>query len=138
MHPQTACQLGPAVITYRFHPFFQRHVTVLRRLRRGETSSVIVRIEPLEQDERSEEQLCINVPCWMLDPIACARIVCEQKAQIEFKALLSLRTLLDHLDLVPCKSCGKSDSMIAKGNRHEQPNSDQAPANKAVGGTTET
>ena len=57
-YQHTAHQLGPARIAYRFHPFFDRDVVVIRRVNRQQQPAVMVRIEP---------ELRIVIPCWMLD-----------------------------------------------------------------------
>ena len=96
-----------ARIKYRFHPFFDRQVTVLRTVRRGDMPAMIVRIDPLQGDEDAEE-LHISVPSWMLDEEACARVVMDaNNPRIAIHALLRLRTLVD--------SC----LMVTKGDRHE-------------------
>ncbi len=107
MHPHTACQLGLARIVYRFHPFFRRQVTVLRTIRRGAMPAMIVRIEPLQGEEDSEE-LRISVPGWMLDAEACSRVVLDaNNGRIAIDVLIRLRTLVD------------SGLMVAKGDLHE-------------------
>jgi hypothetical protein len=135
MHPQTACQLGPAVIVYQFHAFSNRHVVVLRRLRGGEIPSVVARVVPLPEDDEHQEPLCINVPCWMLDPAACAHIACQPSPRIEIRALLKLRTLID---VSSCKPVNESGSMNAKGARHEPRNANQTSADDSASETTST
>jgi hypothetical protein len=96
-----------ARIHYRFHPFFDRQVTVLRTIRRGDIPAMIVRIDPLQGEEDAEE-LHISIPGWMLDEEACLRVVLDANtARIAIDALLRLRTLVD------------SGLMVAKGDRHE-------------------
>jgi hypothetical protein len=96
-----------ARILYRFHPFFDRQVTVLRTIRRGEIPAMIVRVEPLQGEDDSEE-LRISIPLWMLDDATCSRIVVNANGgRIAIDALLRLRTLVD------------SGLMVAKGDRHE-------------------
>ncbi len=108
------------MIVYRFHPFFGRHVTVLRRIRNGNQPAVIVLVEPLEPNADNEDsQLRINVPNWMLDAHACASIVAHDVPQVDGNALINLRKLLDQLGIPSGQAHVESGSMVAKGDRHE-------------------
>jgi hypothetical protein len=103
---------------------------------------VVVKIEPLAASDGKQEQLSINVPCWMLDQAACARVQCEQSPRIEVNALLKLRTLLDQFDMPSCEPEVDSGSMKSKGDRHERRKSDQrganpSPADNAIGQATD-
>ena len=77
-YQHTAHQLGPARIVYRFHPFFEHEVRVIRRLRAHEEPAVIVQLE---------EELRIVVPCWMLDVACCQAMVQEERPRIAVDAV---------------------------------------------------
>ena len=126
-HPHTACQLGAARIVYRFHPFFDRQVSVLRTIRLGDEPAVVVRVEALDADPGSEDsQLRISVPCWMLDEAACAKVVVGDVPRIEVDALMRLRRFLDQLGKTSGGEPSVSGVMMAKGDRHEFPATTQA------------
>jgi hypothetical protein len=127
------------VIGYRFHPFFNRQVAVLRRIRNGDQPAVIVLVEPLETDAEDEEsQLRISVPCWMLDEAACASIVSRDVPRIDGDALVSLQGLLDQLGMPSGQPHAESGSMMAKGDRHETPETTGAHRSGARPKATDT
>ncbi len=76
-------------------------------LRRGNEPSVVARIERLEGNA-NEEELRINIPCWMLDEQACSHWVTEANSGcVSLEALSRLRALVD---------CGL---MVVKGDHRE-------------------
>jgi hypothetical protein len=85
-HPHTAHQLGSARIFYRFHPFFCREVSVIRRLR-ADDSAVIVQV--------ADSELKISVPGWMLERSFCDHLVLEAAARVDVNALRQLREIVD-------------------------------------------
>jgi len=94
-------------VAYRFHPFFDRNITVLRVLRRGEVPSVVARIERVDRNSEDEE-LRINIPCWMIDEMACKTCNGQtQQGRIVIDALRRLRAVVD------------SGLMVVKGDCHE-------------------
>jgi len=71
---------------------------------------VIVRIE--QHDGEDDEELRINIPCWMLDEQACSRLIVDVRSdmncgRVSIDALLRLRILVD------------SGLMVVKGDCHE-------------------
>ena len=105
-YPHTAHQSGSVKVEYRFHPFFDHPATVLRTSTRGEVPAVLVRVLSKEQDSQCD--LKIVVPCWMLDPDACSRVVVKDKPLIGLQALVRLRGLVDQFD--PCSTEHHPDS----------------------------
>jgi len=106
----TAQQLGPARIAYQFHPFFEREVRVVRRLKVQESPGVVVELQ---------EGLRIATPCWMLDEVCCQAMRLEERPRIAVDALRLLRGLVD----LQAASSGEQDLgcglMAAKGGCHE-------------------
>ena len=86
-YSHTTHKLGPGRIAYRFHPFFDREVRVVRRLRAQETPTVIVEVV--------DENFRFALPCWMLDSLVCNSFTVETDPQLPVEALISLRTFLD-------------------------------------------
>jgi hypothetical protein len=119
--PHTACQLGRARIIYRFHPFANKDVTVLRRTRYGGDPAVLVRVE--HDDKNSDDpELRVVVPCWMLDQAACSAVVVRDTPRINIDALNHLRQLVDQFAKTSGQENGDSVPMTAKGDRHETRN----------------
>jgi len=114
-YPHTAHQPGSARIVYRFHPFFDRDVSVERTSNRSATASVLVRIFPA--DELDDVELGIVVPCWMLDEAACTRVVLREKPLISIHAILQLRTLVDQFAPKRQKHHSESHSSHASGDQ---------------------
>ena len=112
----TTHQLGPIRIAYRFHPFFDHEVRVIRGLRAREEPAVIVEID---------EDLRIAVPCWMLDALCCRSMVIEEQPRISIDALVQLRDLIDRQALLAGEKDNAHGSMVAKENRHEPRNRSQ-------------
>jgi hypothetical protein len=108
-------------IVYRFHPFFDYEVTVLRRTRHGGEAAVLVQVDHREED-RSDPELRISVPVWMLDQAACWTVVARDLPRIDVNALVHLRTLVDGLAKSAGQDTDASGSMMAKGDRHETRN----------------
>ena len=98
-----------------FHPFFDRKVQVIRRLRAREELAVVVQLE---------EDLRIVLPDWMLDATCCQRMTLDDRPRIAVEALRRLRSFVDQQT-----SAGKEEaacgSMTAKGDRHEPPTQGQ-------------
>lgn len=68
-------------------------------LRTNGQRAVIVRVEPLADAARGEQsQLLIQVPCWMLDEVTCARISTVGRPLLDVATLVKLRELLDRMD----------------------------------------
>jgi hypothetical protein len=129
----------PTKIVYRFHPFFDRIVTVLRTIRQGSHPAVIVRVKPLDNEPDDEDsELRINVPCWMLDQGACANVQLSQQPRIDVEPLLRLRRILDQLAKTSGKGSRKSGPIMAKGDRHESRNSIQTTVAEAAAEATNT
>jgi hypothetical protein len=84
--PQTAHQLDVSRIHYRFHPYFDCEVEIIRR-QRADNSTVMIRIV--------EVDLKISVPAWMLDRIACRDLILQSVAKIELNAIQELREVVD-------------------------------------------
>jgi hypothetical protein len=109
-----------AAIVYRFHPFFDRQITVLRRIRQGDHPAVIVRVIPQDSQPESEDsELRINVPCWMMDSAACGKVQLSDQPRIDVDALCKLRRLVDQFFKASSNAKGSSGPMMAKGDRHE-------------------
>ena len=77
-------------------------------LRGGTLPSVIARVEPAEC-EHNDEELRINVPCWMLQQRECDRVVLNKNlARIEIDALIRLRAIVDSGLIVAIGDCHES------------------------------
>ncbi len=112
---------------YRFHPFFGHEVRVIRRLRAGVDTMVIVQGEP---------DLRIVAPDWMLDEGCCAAMVVEGCARISVEALVDLRGLVDARGLLAGGGQGRCDSLMANGDNHELRAKDRTKdSNPDVGAT---
>jgi len=131
-YPHTAHQLGPAKIAYRFHPFFEHDVTVLRAYSRGDVPAVLVRVDVNAHDDAiasvdvTGRELKIVVPCWMLDEAACSLVVVREKPLLEFQALLRLRRLVDQLATAVGECDPGSHGSNTKGDCHATNNSQTA------------
>ena len=101
-YSHTTHKLGPCRIAYRFHPFFDREVRVIRRLRAQETPTVIVEI--VDDDFR------FALPCWMLDSLICDSFTLETEPRLPVEALISLRNFLD--TQIEAFSSPKDDSTV--------------------------
>ena len=115
-HQHTAHQLGLVRFAYRFHPFFGQEVRVIRRLRAGVDTMVIVQGEP---------DLRIVAPCWMLDEGGCSAMVVEGCGRIAAEALVALRSLVDAQGLLAGSGQAECDSLMANGDSHELPRKDR-------------
>ena len=106
----TAQQLGPARIAYQYHPYFDRAVQVVRRLKVQESPGVVVELE---------EGLRIATPCWMLDEVLCQAMTLEERPRIAVDALRLLRDLVDLRGASPGKQGSVCGFMAVKGGCHE-------------------
>ena len=84
--PRTTHDLLSTKICYRFHPFHDVEVEVVRQLRKTESSILIVKLPGGAQ---------MAIPEWMLNPQVCERLISEDKARIGVDALIDLRRLID-------------------------------------------
>jgi hypothetical protein len=125
----TAQQLGPARIAYQYHPYFDREVQVVRRLKAQESPGVVVELE---------EGLRIAMPCWMLDEVLCQSMTLEGRPRVAVDALRLLRDLVD----LRAASPGEKDSvcgfMAVKGDCHEPTMSGSAADESTDAASTET
>ena len=99
-------------------------MTVLRRTTRCGVPAVLVRVERAEDESADDSELRIVVPDWMLDELACSKVVVRDKPQIELQALLRLGEVVDRLqaptdDQPTGQERDDSSSLKAKGDRHE-------------------
>ena len=117
MHHHTAHQLGLVRFAYRFHPFFGQDIRVIRRLRTGEPTSVIV---------QGEEDLRIVVPCWMLDECFCQGMVLEERARISVEALVRLRGVIDAQGLCAGRGGEGFGSLVANEDSNESSTDERA------------
>jgi hypothetical protein len=100
-------------------------VTVIRGTNRCGVPAVLVRIEHAASETADDSELRIVVPNWMLDELACSKVVVRDTPQIELQALWRLRELADRLEA--STGAGQptgeeqddSSSLRAKGDRHE-------------------
>ena len=126
-HQHTTHQLGPRKIAYRFHPFFERQVEVIRRLRAHEEPAVIVQVEG---DGR------IAVPCWMLDQSVCESLELAEEPRISIEALLQLNDLIAQRTLLAREDGTGRGSNVDEGESNKStttkdptPNTDSPSAN---------
>lgn len=84
----TAHQLVRSRVFYKFHPFFDCEVSVIRRLRSGDEAFIV-------QIDNSD--LRIAVPAWMLDQAHCQSLVLKNRPCVELNALRQLREIVDLL-----------------------------------------
>ena len=84
-HRHTTHQLGPRKIAYRFHPFFDREVQVIRKLRAYEEAALLVQVD---------DDVRIAIPCWMLDQSVCEPMELSEKPRISIESLLQLNDLI--------------------------------------------
>ena len=116
----SAHQFAPARVFYKFHPFFDHEVSVIRTLRSG-GKSVIVQV--------GDSDLKIAVPAWMLDQAHCQPLALKDKACIDLDALLQLREIVDlHLGGPVAENMGSHPTAL-KGERHGQEPSADSSAN---------
>lgn len=108
-YPHTAHQLGRARICYRFHPFFDHEVEIIRTLRLREEPSVIARIH---------NDLRIAVPCWMLDQTKCDAAVLRDRPRFDVDALRRLRELVDLQSFISDDDHDSAQARYVKGDRH--------------------
>jgi hypothetical protein len=95
-------------------------VVVERRIRLGNQPAVIVRLDSInDESDVADSPLRVNVPCWMLDQVACASIVTSEVPRISIAALMQLRKYLDQMGNMSSQVELESVSMMAKGDRHE-------------------
>lgn len=112
-------------------------MTIERKARHVGTPAVLVRIEPDESDPPDAAELRIVVPCWMLDETVCSMIEVREKPQIQLRALVQLRELIDQLIMPAVQAPDESGFMEAKGDRHETRNETQAAHPDAASEATE-
>jgi hypothetical protein len=80
-----------AQIHYRYHPFYEKEVQVVRWLRRISSEIVVVKLP---------EGLQIALPSWMLDLVVCDQLSDEPQPRISVSALRRLRDLIDSQSLL--------------------------------------
>jgi hypothetical protein len=73
-------------VCYQHHPWHGQEVQIVRATRHGADPSVIVRVG---------EGIEIAVPCWMLDPHACASLKQAASPRVSIQALAALADLID-------------------------------------------
>ena len=114
-------------------------MTILRTIPRGGHPVMLVRIEPQDDGVDGEDsQLCIQIAAWMLDEAACAGVVTSEMPQIDARALVELRQLLDRLAEPSGNAPTMSGFMMAKGDRHETRETTAATRPNAATEATDT
>ena len=99
--------------------------------------AMIVRVEPTGAADE-DEQLCIQIPAWMLDEVDCSRVVTSEIPQIDARALVELRQLLDRLAEPSGNAPTMFGFMMAKGDRHETRETTEATRPNAATEATDT
>ena len=135
VYPHTAHQSGTVTVLYRFHPFFQATVTVVRTSNRTNEPSVLVRVEPFDDEPSDSPDLRIVIPCWMLDQTACHSVRLCDKPVIQLSALLQLKQLVSDLADSPTQPHLERSSN-AQGDRREIETSQSAAIEKAASKAT--
>jgi hypothetical protein len=113
----TAHQLGRTRIFYRFHPYFEREVDVVRALRREGEPCFIVRLD----GDTGDRDLSIAVPGWMLDPVACQDLAIQPTARLDIDSLLRLRQLVDLHSRTQIEDAGSCSKNPPGGNDGPEP-----------------
>jgi len=84
--PRTTHDLLSRKICYRFHPFHDVEVALVRYLRKTDSSILVIKLRGGVQ---------VAIPEWMLNPRVCDQLKTEDQPRISVCALLDLRRLID-------------------------------------------